>query len=502
MENSARDKHLTNRQGHPIVDNQNSRTVGEIGPMLLDNYNFFEKMANFNREKIPERIVHARGAGAHGYFEAYGKIGDRPASELTRAQVLHEKGKQTPVFVRFSTVLHSAHSPETIRDPRGMAIKFYTEQGNWDLVCNNIPVFFIRDPIKFPDLVHALKPDPITDRQHKGRVFDFISKVPETLHFATWLYGPHGIPASYREMEAFGVNAFKLINVAGEAVLCKFNWHPKMGLRTLSYKEACEIQAVNFNHASQDLYEAIERGEFPEWELTIQTMSDTDHPDLDFDPLDPTKLWPEEKFPHMPAGRLVLNRNPADFFAEVEQSAFGPATLVDGIELSNDRLLVGRAFAYADTQRYRIGANYLQLPINRPKSRVLTNQRSGPMDYRADDVDESVSRHTDYEPSNQPSLIEAPRAGHAHEPEVHGKVVQRRSYRVDDYSQPGQHYRAMNQSSKDQTVFNLAMAIGQGTRAVQEAMVVHLYKADEDLGTRLADALKVARPGPMSAAAE
>ena len=314
---------LTTRQGHPIHDNQNMRTVGERGPATLENYHFIEKLSHFDRERIPERVVHARGTGAHGYFEAYGTVGDEPISKYTRAKLLQEKGKQTPVFVRFSTVVHGMHSPETLRDPRGFATKFYTEDGNWDLVGNNLKVFFIRDAVKFPDLVHAFKPDPVTARQDAQRIFDFISNTPESMHMITWLFSPWGIPADYRHMEGSGVNTYKWINAQGEAVLVKYHWVPKQGVKNLTQEQANAIQATNFNHATQDLYEAIERGEYPEWELQVQIISDDEHPELDFDPLDDTKLWPKEQFPWRPVGRMGLNRNPKNFFAEVEQAAFG-----------------------------------------------------------------------------------------------------------------------------------------------------------------------------------
>src|SRR5687767_8623541 len=244
---------LTTRQGHPITDNQNLRTVGNRGPATLENYQFLEKMSHFDRERVPERVVHARGAGAHGVFTAYGKVGDEPIAKYTRAKLFQEKGKQTPVFVRFSTVGHGGHSPETARDPRGFATKFYTEDGNWDLVGNNLKVFFIRDAIKFPDMVHAFKPDPVTNRQDPNRVFDFVNRTPEALHMITWVFSPRGIPATYREQEGAGVNTFKLVNASGAAVLVKYHWLPRQGVRSLTQTQADAIQATNVGHATQDL---------------------------------------------------------------------------------------------------------------------------------------------------------------------------------------------------------------------------------------------------------
>lgn len=396
--NIENDDTLTTRQGHPVTNNQNIRTVGNRGPAMLENYDFIEKISHFDREKIPERIVHARGAGAHGFFETYGTVGEDPVSKYTRAKVFQEKGKRTPVFVRFSTVVHGNHSPETVRDPRGFAVKFYTEDGNWDLVGNNLKIFFIRDAMKFPDMIHAFRPDPVTNYQDSERFFDFCANSPESFHMVTFIYSPWGIPANYRMMQGSGVNTYKWVNSDGEAVLVKYHWEPKQGIKNLTQKEAEKIQAQNFNHATQDLYEAIERGEYPEWELFVQIMEDGPHPELDFDPLDDTKLWPEDKFPWLPVGRMVLNKNPENYFTEVEQAAFGTGVLVDGLDFSDDKMLQGRTFSYSDTQRYRIGANYLQLPINAAKKRVATNQEGGFMRYEAE-AKEKKNPHVNYEPS-------------------------------------------------------------------------------------------------------
>lgn len=388
---------LTTRQGHPVRDNQSTRTVGERGPATLENYQFIEKITHFDRERIPERVVHARGAGAHGWFEAYGKIGDEPASKYTRARVLNETGVKTPMFVRFSTVAGAKESPETERDPRGFAVKFKTVDGNWDLVGNNLKVFFIRDAIKFPDMIHAFKPDPVTNRQEAWRFFDFVAQHPEAIHMVTHLKSPWGIPANYREMEGSGVNTYKLVNDQGEAVLCKFHWEPKQGVRNLTSAQASEIQAKDVGHATRDLYDNIKAGNFPEWEFCVQIMPDGPNDHLSFDPLDDTKLWPVEDFPLLPVGRMVLDRVPDNFFAEVEQSAFGTGVLVDGIDFSDDKMLQGRTLSYSDTQRYRVGANYLQLPINAPQPgvKVYSNQRDGQMTYSVDGT--GPNRHINYE---------------------------------------------------------------------------------------------------------
>jgi catalase len=288
---------LTNRQGHPIYDNQSQRTIGSRGPATLENYHFLEKITHFDRERIPERVVHARGFVCYGEFEATGKIGDEPASKYTRAKLFQEPGKKTPLAIRFSTVIGGRDSSEVARDPRGFAVKFYTQDGNWDLVGNNLAIFFIRDAIKFPDVIHSLKPDPITFRQEPNRIFDFMSQSPESMHMLTHLFSPRGIPASYRHMEGFGVNTYKMVNAKGDTVLVKYHFHPRCGIASLTAEEAAKVQGQDLGSASKDLFEAIERGEYPQWDLYVQIMEDHDHPELDWDPLDDTKIWPENDFP-------------------------------------------------------------------------------------------------------------------------------------------------------------------------------------------------------------
>ncbi len=477
---------LTTRQGHPIYDNQNTRTVGSRGPTTLENYPFIEKITHFDRERIPERVVHARGAGAHGYFEAYGTVGDEPISKYTRAKLFQEKGKRTPTFVRFSSVIHGGHSPETLRDPRGFATKFYTEDGNWDLVGNNLKVFFIRDAVKFPDMVHSLKPDPVTNRQDPQRIFDFMSLTPESTHMITFLFSPWGIPASYRQMQGSGVNTYKWYNANGEGVLVKYHWVPKLGVRNLTQAEAEQIQGKNFNHATQDLYEAIERGEFPEWEFCVQIMSDDEHPELNFDPLDDTKLWPEAQFPLKPVGRMVLDRNPVNYFAEVEQVAFGTGVLVDGLDFSDDKMLQGRTLSYSDTQRYRVGPNYLQLPVNSPKVHVATNQRDGQMTYH---VDHSPNPHVNYEPSALGGLQEAPKVGKDHTPYVQGNLVRQKIERENNFQQAGETYRAFTAEQRDELISNLVDALKQCREDIQKRMVHHFTLADAEYGRRVAEGI-------------
>jgi catalase len=480
---------LTNRQGHPVTDNQNVRTVGNRGPTTLENYDFLEKISHFDRERTPERVVHARGAGAHGYFEAYGSVGDEPISKYTRAKLFQEKGKQTPVFVRFSTVVHGMHSPETLRDPRGFAVKFYTEDGNWDLVGNNLKIFFIRDPLKFPDMVHSFKPDPVTNIQDPERMFDFLCQTPESIQMVTFLFSPWGIPANYREMQGSGVHAYKWVNEEGKAVLVKYHWEPKQGIKNLSQKDAEQIQGKNFNHATQDLYEAIEKGDYPEWELYVQIMEDGEHPELDFDPLDPTKLWYKEDFPWRKVGKMVLNKNPEIFFAEVEQAAFGTGVLVDGLDFSDDKLLQGRTFSYSDTQRYRVGSNYLQLPINRPKTHVATNQSAGQMDFM-EDFGKDQNPHVNYEPSLIGGLKEAKNPGKEHEPYVEGNLKREKISRENNFGQAGETYRRFNEWERKELISNLVGVLASCRKEIQDRMVDMLTQCDADYGKRLAEGLK------------
>ena len=483
---SDEQKTLTTRQGHPVQDNQSLRSVGERGPATLENYQFIEKITHFDRERIPERVVHARGTAAHGYFEAYGKIGDEDASRYTRAKVLTKAGVKTPVFLRFSTVIGARESPETARDPRGFAIKFYTEDGNWDLVGNNLKVFFIRDAIKFPDLIHAFKPDPISNRQEAWRFYDFVQHHPEALHMVTWVKSPWGIPADYRHMQGSSVNTYKLVNDQGEAVLCKFSFEPKLGVKNLTSEQAAEIQKRDVGHATRDLYDAIERGDFPEWEMCVQIMSDDPHDELDFDPLDDTKRWPEDQFPLLPVGRLVLDRNPSNFFAETEQAAFGTGVLVDGIDFSDDKMLQGRTLSYSDTQRYRVGPNYLQLPINAAKSPVATNQRDGQMAFYVDNGGENP--HVNYEPSSQNGLREAPKHPRDYHQWVEGHLGRYQTTRTrSDYQQAGERYRTFEDWERDDLIANIVADLKECPENIQLRMVWHFWHCDEDYGRRLAE---------------
>ncbi|TDE25335.1 catalase [Actinomadura sp. 6K520] len=482
---------LTNRQGHPVYDNQNQRTVGSRGPATLENYQFLEKISHFDRERIPERVVHARGKTSYGFFEAYGKWGDEPIANYTRAKLFQEQGKRTPIALRFSTVIGGRDSAETARDPRGFAIKFYTEDGNWDLVGNNLAVFFIRDAIKFPDVIHALKPDPVTFRQEPARIFDFMSQTPESMHMLVNLFSPRGIPSDYRHMQGFGVNTYKWVNEAGETKLVKYHWMPKLGVRSMTEADAAAVQANDLGHASKDLHEAIERGDFPEWELLVQMMDDHEHPELDFDPLDDTKTWPENEFPSLPVGRIVLDRNVEDNFAENEQISFGTGVLVDGLDFSDDKMLVGRTFSYSDTQRYRVGPNYLQLPVNQAKgAQVKTNQRDGQMTYFVDSSGDNP--HVNYEPSITGGLREGQFPAHDEQgPEISGRLTRKRIERTNDYKQAGQRYLLMEDWERDDLVHNFVAAISECARPVKERMVWHLLMVEDDLGLRVGEGLGI-----------
>ncbi|WP_409055667.1 catalase [Streptomyces sp. SYP-A7185] len=482
---------LTDRQGHPVYDNQNQRTVGARGPATLENYHFLEKISHFDRERIPERVVHARGVTAFGHFEAYGKWGDEPIDRYTRAKLFQEHGKRTDVAVRFSTVIGGRDSSEAARDPRGFAVKFYTEDGNWDLVGNNLGVFFIRDAVKFPDVIHALKPDPVSHEQKPARIFDFMSQTPECMHMLVNLFSPRGIPADYRHMQGFGVNTYKWVNADGGTVLVKYHWMPRQGVRSMTEEDAANVQAGELGHATKDLYEAIRRGDHPEWELLVQIMEDGDHPELDFDPLDDTKTWPEQEFPPRAVGRLVLDRTADDYFGQNEQIAFGTGVLVDGLDFSDDKMLVGRTFSYSDTQRYRVGPNYLQLPVNQAKNaEVRTNQRDGAMAY--DNRAANENPEVNYEPSITGGLREGQYPTHDEQgPEIRGRLTRKRIPRANDYLQAGQRYLLLEDWERDDLVHNFVDLISQCERAVQERMVWHFLLVENDLGLRVGEGLGI-----------
>ncbi|WP_239575226.1 catalase [Geomicrobium sediminis] len=483
MEGINLSKRLTTNQGVPVSDNQNSRTAGSRGPTLLEDYHLVEKLAHFDRERVPERVVHARGAGAHGVF-----VTKKSQKRYTKAHFLQEEGQETPVFARFSTVIHGHHSPETLRDPRGFSIKFYTEEGNYDFVGNNLPVFFIRDSIKFPDVIHSLKPDPTTNLQDPNRYWDFMANSPESTNMQLHLFNDEGIPRSYRHLRGSSVHAFKWINAHGNTTYVKYRWVPKAGIEGLSPDEVKEIQGEEFNHATRDLYEHIENGDYPEWELYIQRLDPADLDSFYFDPLDATKDWPEKDFPYEHVGTMILNKNPENVFSETEQVGFNPGVLVPGIQTSEDKMLQGRIFSYSDTQRYRIGANYLQLPINCPFAQTNNNTENGVMANPKFQPTSSVN----YEPSEE-GLQESDEQVEFDEPLPDNAVAGRnKTEKADDFRQPGELYRGFDAEKQQQIIRTLTEEWSQvKNEQVVLKLICNMYRADEQLGKTLADNLNV-----------
>ncbi len=474
---------ITTQTGAPVESNQHSRTAGPTGAVLLEDIHLIEKLAAFDRERIPERVVHARGAGAHGTFVATADM-----SAFTRAKLFSGNNKETPVFVRFSTVVHGQGSPETLRDPRGFATKFYTEEGNYDLVGNNLPVFFIQDAMKFPDMVHAFKPSPVYNKQDPNRVFDFFSHLPEATHMLLRLYSDYGIPANYREMNGSSVHAFKWVNEQGQVTYVKYTWVSKQGERNLTAKQASEIQSQDFQHATVDLYQSIREGKYPSWDLYVQMLKPEDMDKFSFYPLDATKTWPEKLFPSQKIGTMTLNRIPANFFEEVEQSAFSPGTLVPGIEPSEDKLLQGRIFSYFDTQRYRMGTNFQQIAINRPRVDVRTNNQDGAFASRGGNGE------VNYEPSAQTQAYKDPMVYKASSPTYNQAVTRAAVTKQDHFGQAGEFYRGLSKEEQASLVMNLTGDLKQvKMRQTQAKMVGHFYMADRGLGTQLATALGLSR---------
>jgi catalase len=470
---------LTEDGGQPVGNNQNSRTAGPNGPVTLDNFHLIQKLARFDRERIPERVVHARGVAAHGEF-----VASTDLSALTKAKLFSAAGKATPVFLRFSTVIHPNGSPENLRDPRGFAVKFYTEEGNWDLVGNNLPVFFIRDAIKFPDMVHSLKPSPVTNQQDPNRFFDFFSHIPESTHMLTFVYSDQGTPASLRQMDGFGVHAFKFVNAAGEVTYVKFNWRSKQGLKRFTAEEAAASTAKNHSNHTEDLYTAIAAGDLPKWDLMVQTIKPDELGKFEFDPLDATKIW--TGVPETKVGTMTLNKTPTNFFQATEQVAFSPGMVVPGVEPSEDRLLQGRLFSYADTQRYRIGVNYLDLPINRPKVAVSNGNQDGALNTNA------TASDVNYEPSVTTGGRRDDAKNEYSKAPLAGSVQQRPIDRTLDFKQAGELYRSFTEAEKANLIKNLAGDLGKVKNAeVKTRMLSHFLKADTDYGTRLAKAVGV-----------
>jgi catalase len=475
-------KTLTTESGAPVADNQNSASAGAGGPLLLQDQHLLEKLARFNRERVPERVVHARGSGAYGFFEVTDDVTD-----YTRAAFLGSVGKRTEVFARFSTVAGNLGAGDAVRDPRGFALKFYTEDGNYDLVGNNTPVFFIKDPLKFPDFIHSQKRDPYTGITEAENVFDFWAHAPEATHQVTWLFGDRGIPASYRHMNGFGSHTYQWTAEDGTAYWVKYHFKTNQGVRCLDDAQAAELAGQDPDSHQRDLHQAIERGVFPSWTLYVQLMPVNEAADYRFNPFDLTKVWPHSDYPLVKVGRLVLNRNPENVFAEVEQAAFSPNNFVPGIGPSPDKMLQGRLFAYADAHRYRIGVNHTQLAVNAPRATEANNYgRDGLMAVNP------AGRARNYEPNSYDGPVETGQAlsaplavsGHSgtHEAPAHSKD--------DDFYQAGELYRLMSAAEQERLVNNLAGALSQVEREdVVEKVVGHFRAADAEYGRRVAAAV-------------
>lgn len=469
---------MTTDFGIPVVDNQHSLTAGSSGPTLLQDVHLVEKLAHFDRERIPERVVHAKGAGAYGYFEVTHDI-----TRWTKAAFLNAVGKRTPAFVRFSTVKGEMGSSDTVRDVRGFAIKFYTEEGNYDLVGNNTPVFFIRDAIKFPDFVHSQKRHPQTNMKDPNMAWDFLSYTPEAMHQITIIYSDLGTPKTYRHMDGFGSHTFQWINAANEAFWIKYHFKTETGVENWTREEAIAMDGMNPDYATLDLFEHIESGKEAAWRLFVQIMPSEEAKTYRFDPFDVTKIWPIEDYPLVPVGRLALNRNPQNYFAEVEQAAFAPASVVPGIGFSPDKLLQGRIFAYPDAQRYRLGTNYALIPVNQPLAGIHNYQRAGSMR-----IDTNGGPTPNYEPNSFGGPLPVTNVTD-YSQEVSG-LVQRTGYRIDDdYFQAGEFYRKLSAEEKDRLVDNLTDSLKHASLEVQKRQLPHFFRADREYGTRVAAGL-------------
>jgi len=476
---SENPKTLTTASGAPVSDNQNSITAGPRGPVLMQDFHLMEKLAHFNRERIPERVVHAKGAGAYGTFIVTNDI-----SQYSKADVFSEVGKETDVFVRFSTVGGEKGSADTARDPRGFAIKFYTEEGNWDLVGNNTPVFFIRDPLKFPDFIHTQKRVPQTNLKSDTMMWDFWSLSPESLHQVTILFSDRGTPDGYRYMNGYGSHTYSLINAEGERVWVKFHVKTMQGIRNLDDSAAELLAGQNADYATQDLFYAIDQGDFPKWKVSIQVMTDEEAEAFPYNPFDLTKVWPHADFPLIEVGVMELNRNPQNYFAEVEQSAFAPANIVPGIGFSPDKMLQARIMAYTDAHRYRLGTNYETLPVNQPQAPVHHYQRDGFMAHNG-----NGGAAPNYEPNSFGGPEQNP---HYAEPDFpvdgHGARYDHREGN-EDYTQAGDLFRLMSAGEQARLIANIVGSLKNAPERIQKLQLEHFYKADPAYGEGVAAGL-------------
>ena len=487
-------KTLTTDSGAEITDNQNSRTAGPAGPVLIEDHHLIEKLAHFDRERIPERVVHAKGSGAFGYFEVLSNV-----TQWTKAKFLSAVGKRTEVFIRFSTVAGEKGSADTLRDPRGFAIKFYTEDGNYDLVGNNTPVFFIRDPLKFPDFIHSQKRDPYTNIQEPENIWDFFSLSAEATHQFTILFSDRGVPLSFRHMDGFGSHTFQWVNTNGEVFWVKYHFKTDQGIKHLTAEDAARIAGEDADYHQRDLLRAIDRGEYPSWTLKMQIMPEVDAAKYRFNPFDVTKVWPHRDYPLTTVGRIVLNRNPENYFAEVEQAAFNPAHFVPGIGPSPDKMLQGRLFSYGDTHRYRLGANHMQVPVNQPHATEARNySRDGAMR-----TDTNHGREKNYEPNsfNGPQQTGKPLWASievAGETGNHAPVHHRDD---NDFVQAGDLYRLMSEAEKHRLIANIAGSLSRVSKKdIVKRSIENFRKADPEFGERLIETL-TKRKGAILAAA-
>ena len=475
-------KKLTTAAGAPVPDSQDAMTAGPRGPMLLQDVWFMEKMAHFDREVIPERRMHAKGSGAFGTFTVTHDI-----THLTKARIFSEVGKKTDLFVRFSTVAGERGAADAERDIRGFAMKFYTEEGNWDLVGNNTPVFFLRDPLKFPDLTHAVKRDPRTNLRSARNNWDFWTSLPEALHQITITMSDRGIPLSYRHMHGFGSHTFSMINAANERVWVKFHLKTEQGIKNLTDAEAEAVIGKCRESHQRDLYESIENGDFPRWTLRIQVMTDEQAQNCPFNPFDLTKVWSHKDYPLLDVGVMELNRNPENYFAEVEQAAFNPANVVPGIGFSPDKMLQGRLFSYGDAQRYRLGVNHHLIPVNAARCPFHSYHRDGAMR-----VDGNHGSTLGYEPNSYGEWRQQPE--HAEPPLPLSGAADHWSHREDDddyYSQPGALFRLMTPAQQEALFGNTARALGDAPREIKVRHIGNCLKADPAYGKGVADALGI-----------
>ena len=475
-------KKLTNNVGAPVSDNQNVMTAGPRGPMLLQDTWFLEKLAHFDREVIPERRMHAKGSGAFGVFTVTNDI-----TQYTKAKIFSEIGKKTDLFVRFSTVAGERGAADAERDIRGFAIKFYTEEGNWDLVGNNTPVFFLKDPLKFPDLNHAVKRDPRTNMRSARNNWDFWTSLPEALHQVTITMSERGLPCSYRHMNGYGSHTYSMINAKGERVWIKFHLKTQQGIKNLTDAESEALVGKDRESHQRDLLESIDKRNFPKWDMKIQVMPEKDAAKCSFNPFDLTKVWPHGDYPLIDVGVMELNKNPENYFAEVEQSAFNPANIVPGIGLSPDKMLQGRLFSYGDAQRYRLGVNHTLIPVNRARCPVHGFHRDGAMR-----VDENYGGTLGYEPNSYETWQEQP---DFREPplEIEGAADhwKHREDNDDYYSQPGNLFRLMNPEQQQVLFENTARAMSDAPEMVKVRHVGNCMKADPDYGEGIAKALGI-----------